>query len=329
MDKLLTISIAAYNMERYIGETLSSCVIDRKYMDDLEVLIINDGSTDKTVGVAQEYVQKYPNTFRIINKENGGYGTTVNMGIREAAGKYFKLLDGDDWYNKDALCKFMEILQTEESDLVITDYIIKYTTGKIAQKKVKCPYGKSLSLKNRMFYLPMHGSCYKTSILKANGIKLDRGILYTDNEYAIYPLFYVHSFSHYHLFVYEYRMGRSGQSIATKSYCKHMDDLRKVLDNLIAYYQGHEINNGAEMLIPYNISVCCESNISVFLKNKISKKMKQRMIKCEEEIEQANPLVYHMAAAGSFTLLMLRKSNYKLYYVLALYTHLKNLYKNV
>ncbi len=324
MEKILTISIAAYNMEKYLDETLSSCIIEKKYMDDIEVLIINDGSTDNTIDIAKKYVQKYSNTFRIINKENGGYGTTVNVGIEEASGKYFKLLDGDDWFSTKALSQLIGILRNEKSDLIITDYVEKYRAGKEVHKKIDSVYGEVYSLKNRMFLLPMYAICYKTTILKNNAIKLEKRVLYTDTEFTVYPLFYVRTVSHYPLFLYKYRLGRSGQSVAKKSYCCHIEDIYKVVDNMIEYYKNHVIDNGAEMMILYNISNYYRVNLSIFLWGKISKKMKQKMVKREEEIKQENSMVYFMAVKENLKLCLLRKSNYKLYYILALYTQFKS-----
>lgn len=101
-EKILTISIAAYNVEKYLPKTLESLVIP-EIMDQLEVLIINDGSQDKTGQIAEEYVVKYPATFYLVNKENGGWGSTVNTSAQLATGKYYKLLDGDDFFNAEAL----------------------------------------------------------------------------------------------------------------------------------------------------------------------------------------------------------------------------------
>ena len=106
MKKNLTISIAAYNVENYLEKTLDSLIIDN--LDKLEVLIVNDGSKDNTKKIAQKYCKKYPNSIKLIDKENGGYGSTINAGIKEATGKYFKQLDGDDWYNTENLNRLVE-----------------------------------------------------------------------------------------------------------------------------------------------------------------------------------------------------------------------------
>ena len=93
MQKILTITIPSYNVEAYIAATLDTMVTINN-LDLLEILVVNDGSKDNTVAVAQQYVDKYPNSVRIIDKENGGHGSTINAGIREATGKYFKVVDG-------------------------------------------------------------------------------------------------------------------------------------------------------------------------------------------------------------------------------------------
>ena len=95
-EKILTVTIPSYNVEAYLEDCLESFV-NSEVMDDIEVLIVNDGSSDNTAKIAQRYVDKYENTFRLINKENGGHGSTINTGVREAKGKYFKVVDGDDW----------------------------------------------------------------------------------------------------------------------------------------------------------------------------------------------------------------------------------------
>ena len=100
-EKLLSISIAAYNVEQYLVKTLQSLILDAEHMKVLEVIIVNDGSKDNTSQIGQEYVLKYPDTFKLINQENGGYGSTINTSLAVARGKYYKLLDGDDWYDSE------------------------------------------------------------------------------------------------------------------------------------------------------------------------------------------------------------------------------------
>ena len=120
--KVLTISIAAYNVEKFINQTLDS-LIDERIMDDLEIIVVNDGSSDNTLAIAKEYERKYPDSFIIIDKENGGYGSTINSSLKIASGKYYKLLDGDDWYDTDNVVSLINALKTCNADLVVTPYI--------------------------------------------------------------------------------------------------------------------------------------------------------------------------------------------------------------
>ena len=90
MNKVLTISIAAYNVEEYLAETLDSCIVHPNLQSYLEVLIVDDGSTDGTLEIAQEYEKEYPEVFHVISKENGGYGSTINAALKIATGKYQK-----------------------------------------------------------------------------------------------------------------------------------------------------------------------------------------------------------------------------------------------
>ena len=119
--KILTISIAAYNVEQYIRQALNS-IIDESVIDELEVFVVDDGGTDQTLEIAKEYAEKYPQSIIPVHKENGGYGTTVNYSIARATGKYFKLLDGDDWFDTEALCRLVKALRETDADIIYSPY---------------------------------------------------------------------------------------------------------------------------------------------------------------------------------------------------------------
>lgn len=122
VEKILSISIAAYNVENYLEQTLKSLVCSNTIMEKMEVLIIDDGSTDQTALIAQKYVDNYPNTFILIQKKNGGHGSTLNCAVSQAHGKYFKMLDGDDWYETNNLQKLILELEYADSDIVLSPY---------------------------------------------------------------------------------------------------------------------------------------------------------------------------------------------------------------
>ena len=114
MEKLLTIVVPAYNVEKYIKNCLDS-FIDLSVLRSLEILIVDDGSTDSTASLAHTYEQKYPYSFKVLSKENGGHGSTINYAIPRATGKYFKVVDGDDWLDKSLLPQFVQLLKHTHS----------------------------------------------------------------------------------------------------------------------------------------------------------------------------------------------------------------------
>ena len=128
--KLLTISIAAYNVEKYLEKALTSMVCSPTAMEKLEVIIEDDGSTDGTLSIAKKYEKLYPDVYRAIHKENGGYGSTINNSIVLAQGKYFKQLDGDDWFDTENIEQFLNWLSAVDADFVVTPYYNCFEGGK-------------------------------------------------------------------------------------------------------------------------------------------------------------------------------------------------------
>ena len=124
-NKILTVGIAAYNMELYLSRCLDSLVCIGN-LNDVEILIVNDGSTDATLQIAQEYESLYSQSVKVIDKPNGGWGSVVNLVIQEATGKYFRLLDADDWYESDSFSEFVSRLSAISSDLVLSPYMLEY-----------------------------------------------------------------------------------------------------------------------------------------------------------------------------------------------------------
>ena len=127
-SKVLSVVVPAYNAQAYIRENLDSFCIPG-IMDDIEVLIINDGSDDDTESISSEYVEKYPDTFRLFNKENGGHGSGINYGIKYAKGKYFKVVDADDAVGKEAFINLVKCLGSCDSDIVYSGFYWAYDDG--------------------------------------------------------------------------------------------------------------------------------------------------------------------------------------------------------
>lgn len=107
---LLSIIIPSYNMEEYIGNNLKKLVA-AQHLDKIEIIVVNDGSKDDTSAIAHEYQQQFPQNIIVVDKENAHYGSCINKGLTLARGKYFRILDADDFFESDALDAFIEKLK--------------------------------------------------------------------------------------------------------------------------------------------------------------------------------------------------------------------------
>ncbi|NLL05132.1 MAG: glycosyltransferase family 2 protein [Clostridiaceae bacterium] len=182
--KTLSIVVPSYNMEKYIERCLDSFVSE-EIMDRIEVLVINDGSKDSTLQIAKGYEKKYPGTFIAVDKINGGHGSTINKGIELAKGKYFKVVDADDWVDTNALIKLVDFLDACESEIVVTHFatvnLVDDKREEIRFKDVEFERNYSWSeIVAKKMVLPMHSITYKTLVLKDNKIRLQEKTFYVD-----------------------------------------------------------------------------------------------------------------------------------------------------
>ena len=133
LKKILTIIVPTYNAEKYLKDNLETFCIP-ELLSDLEVIIVNDGSTDGSANIAEEFVKYYPNTFKLITKENGGHGSGINIGVLNASGKYFKVVDADDWVEREAFIKLVNTLRKSDSDIIASGFIGFMTKGRRTKK---------------------------------------------------------------------------------------------------------------------------------------------------------------------------------------------------
>lgn len=223
MQKLLTIVIPTYNMQDYLHRCLDSLVLeDEQLMSQLEVLVINDGSKDNSSTIAHEYENKYPATFRVIDKENGNYGSCVNRGVKEAVGKYIKILDADDWFDTQNFEMFLHFLQNTDADLIISDFEkVKRTGIVIKTYHFSCPPGSSKLNDNKgLSDMWMHAVTYKRAVFDSLLYHQTEGISYTDQEWIFLPMTRVKRVDYFPHVVYKYWVERDGQSISDSVFAK-------------------------------------------------------------------------------------------------------------
>lgn len=247
LDKhpLLTVAIPSYNCEKYLYNTVYS-LIDHDYNNKVEVLIINDGSKDNTAKIGRE-LEKISPSIRLIDKENGGHGSTINVGIKEARGKYFRLLDGDDYFVTDQFVKYLLKLDKETADLILTNYIEDLSIE--AVKKPKLIYNNLEPYQIYDFELlifPGYGfknfgpllstSTYRTEKFKKINFNIDHNCFYVDMEYNFMGALITSSVVYYPLNIYCYYLGRTGQSMSKDSMKQHYLDHEKVTMRLVEEY---------------------------------------------------------------------------------------------
>lgn len=260
-NKVLSVVIPAYNMEKYIKQTLDSLICD-EYMDKLEVLVIDDGSKDDTAAIAKTYEDRYPGTFRVVSKENGGHGSALNKGIELATGKYYRPLDADDWVDTAALKAVIAEMEAHDADMVLTNFKKVYEKTQKTEnvrisnvwnrkqidegKAVPKPgrkvliYGQVYDFDKELFdyskqYL-FHFVSYRTQILKDNNIRFDEHVFYDDMEYDIFPLPYVKTVLPIDRYLYQYRLEREGQSVDQSSFARNNKHRRKIVEHITEYY---------------------------------------------------------------------------------------------
>ncbi len=240
--KWLTVSVAAYNVEAYLEKCLSSFA-DERLNDTLEVLVVDDGSTDRTTAIAAEFVQRYPAIFRLISKENGGHGSTVNTGMREAAGKYFRVLDGDDWMDTEALVELLRRLPKIDTDMVVDERrTVHMVTGEETPQPLPAgtPYGQAVPFLSYCSaawcdYYNLHTVSVKTALLRERGITLCEGIFYVDYEYILKATAACREVTFLHLDLYRYLIGNAGQSVDCRNYVRRISHHRRMTEEVLRF----------------------------------------------------------------------------------------------
>lgn len=300
MDKILTIIIPTYNMEKYLRHCLDSLIVPN--MEKVEVLVINDGSKDSSSVIGHEYQDKYPQTFRVIDKENGNYGSCVNRGLKEATGKYVKVLDADDSFDKTAFTAFIDKLHEIDSDLILTDFVTVDEGGKVTSKSIysdtykNIPQGKVfdfvdfLNQPDYTFYGQMHGFTYRTQLIQDMNYHQTEGISFTDQEWVLKPVTKVKTCTYLHITLYLYLVGREGQTV--KSYAKSVNQIDKVIDNMIVFYYTNERN--VQSYRKYILGQIKFQVMLMYLRALYEKTLSLDMLRGFDQSLKKYPEIYHL-----------------------------------
>lgn len=241
---VLTIIVPSFNMEKFLPRCLSSLVVNAEHMKMFEVLVVNDGSSDRTSEIAHRYSELYPDVFRVIDKQNGHYGSCVNEGLKQAEGTFVKILDADDAFDSIVFSRFLDFLSKEPvlqtADLVLTGYCEVTEAGEVYKQVQFHNYDGPFRLgdlvaEDRCKWF-IHGLTYRRENLKKNQYIQSEGLPYTDHEWAFVPLTAVNTIFSFDGILYRYSVGRDGQSVDPEQHAKNLSMEVKVIESMLRHY---------------------------------------------------------------------------------------------
>mgnify|MGYP005809177789 CR=1 FL=1 len=251
--KLLSIAVPCYNSQEYMRNCVDSLL---EGGDLVEILIVDDGSKDNTAKIADEYAEKYPGIVKAIHQENGGHGEAVNAGIRSAQGLYFKVVDSDDWVNKEAYMAILEKLREiaggpETLDMMISNFVYEKSGAKrkkVMRYKRYLPEGRIFTWQeiSKMpvgKYILMHSVIYRTGLLRECGLELPKHTFYVDNLFVYQPLPSVRTMYYMDVNFYRYFIGRDDQSVNEQVMIKRIDQQLLVTRLMIGTIAGRQFSD--------------------------------------------------------------------------------------
>lgn len=340
--------VPSYNASKYLDFNLRSFLCPSE-PEKLEVIVVDDGSTDDTARIADAYHEKYPDTIKVVHKENGGHGSGINAGLRAATGKYFKVVDADDWVDHEALKRLLDYIASFDAadvnmdtdtahahaeakpasgpDVIYNNYYWRLTDEAKSPEEYECkaefkePFSGVEYCKVYDFesiadqcYVKMHNMTIRTEILRDHQIQIDEHCFYVDMEYILYPMPYVQTIAFLPEFLYQYQIGRQGQSMDPTKMQRNAAQYDHVLASIYAYYDAHckDIKGpNRKKYIDRLISRFYASRIKILLSMPDAAKRKNEFVAMEETLQRDHADIY--AANVNKAIRLLRGSKYMLY----------------
>lgn len=250
--KLLSFAIPCYNSKDYMEHCIESILPGG---DDVEIIIVDDGSKDETAAIADRYAAEYPDIVKAVHQENGGHGEAVNTGLKNATGKYFKVVDSDDWVDLESYKKILDKLREFEQentqiDMLLANYVYEKEGAKRkkAMRQTGFPRNEIFTWSDikhihKGHYILMHSVIYRTELLRSCGLELPKHTFYVDNIYVYKPLPYVRTMYYLDVDFYRYFIGREDQSVNEQVMIRRIDQQIRVNKIMFDDVKLHEITN--------------------------------------------------------------------------------------
>ena len=262
--KLITFAVPCYNSARYMEHCIDTLLVGGS---DVEIILIDDGSTDQTGEIADRYAARYPDIIRVIHQENGGHGEGVNQGLKHAEGLYYKVVDSDDWLSESSLKHVMEVMREHLShewtvDMYVTNFVYEHRDEgyqRVVDYKSVFPEGQitswaSITGFKQSQYMMMHSVIYRTQVLRDCGVELPKHTFYVDNIMIYQPLPHVKTLCYLRENLYRYYIGREDQSVNEKVMISRVDQQIRVTRIMLDCYSYEEIRKLDRPLYKYMIN---------------------------------------------------------------------------
>ena len=298
--KLLSIAIPSYNSQDYLSHAVESLLPGG---DEVEILIVDDGSQDKTAQIADDYERRYPGIVRAIHKENGGHGDAVMTGLKNAAGLYFKVVDSDDWVDAEAYPKVLETLRRfarDPIDMLISNFI--YDNAGVRHKHTMryrhaLPQGRVFGWEETRYfrkgqYMLMHSVIYRTQLLIDCGLTLPKHTFYVDELYVYVPLKNVEKMYYLDVDFYHYFIGREDQSVQEQVMIRRIDQALLVNRLLVSSVDPCTIPDKHKRKYMMNFLEIITTVSSVLLTKSGTKENLEKKKVLWAYIEKENPRLY-------------------------------------
>lgn len=310
--KLLSIAVPSYNSQDYLDRCIASLLPGG---DEVEILIVDDGSKDRTAEMADAYEKKYPGIIRAIHQPNKGHGGAVNTGLAAATGLYFRVVDSDDWLDFDAYAIALATLrslhaQNNDVDLFLSNYVYE----KEGKKHKRVIHYESVLPEDRVFtwdeighfrlgqYLLMHTMIYRTELLRSTGLQLPEHCFYVDNLFCYVPLQYVQKLYYKNIDLYRYYIGRDDQSINESVMIKRIDQQLKVNRLMVTSVDFAAIPDRKQAKTIYNYLEIITAVSNVLLLIMDSDESRRLHDELWAFIRQHNPKIYRRLRRGVYGL---------------------------
>lgn len=251
--KLLSVTVPCYNSQDYMRHCIETLVPGG---DEIEILIVDDGSKDNTAAIADELEAAYPGIVRAVHQENAGHGGAVMKGLSLATGLYFKVVDSDDWVDSQVLLELLKLLRRfhetgELVDMVVSDFV--YDKVGAHHKRVMrypgtLPADKVLHWEDvgnfpKGHYLLMHSVIYRTQMLRESGLDLPHHTFYVDNLFVYVPMAQVKTLFYVDRVFYHYFIGREDQSVQEQVMIRRIDQQLRVNRLMFAQVDLDKVEN--------------------------------------------------------------------------------------